>query len=141
MPGPIQSRMPRVVPVARNSQQMSADKIERVKRFSMPRQMSAKEARTMTIRKKLALEPGDFGGRTICRCPCGNHSVDWARHIGGGPERVGTKNSVEDASDQQEGITAPQAPPLPGACFRRLCPWLNPANSFSFSSHAAATAT
>jgi hypothetical protein len=33
MPGPIQSRMPRVVPVARNSQQMSADKIERVKRL------------------------------------------------------------------------------------------------------------
>jgi hypothetical protein len=107
----------------------------------MPRQMSAKEARTMTIRKKLALEPGDFGGRTIFRCPCGNHSVDWARHIGGGPERVGTKNSVEDAGDQQEGITARQEGAVATPCFRRLCPWLNPANSFSFSSHAAATAT
>jgi hypothetical protein len=33
MDGPIQSRMPRAVPVAMNSQPMSAEMIERVKRL------------------------------------------------------------------------------------------------------------
>src|ERR1035441_297852 len=86
----------------------------------MPRQMSAKEAKTMAA---LLNKPGRTGRPRrvdVPRCPGDQGTMVRVQRNGGdpnhrvacdccgpsGPERVGTKNSVEDAGDHQEGITA-----------------------------------
>jgi hypothetical protein len=149
MPGPIRSRMPRVVPVARNSQPISTEMA-----LNAPPNVR-KGSQNYGGTPQQAGRTGRPRRVDVPRCPGDQRTMVWVQRNGGdpnhrvacdccgpsGPERVGTKNSVEDAGDQQEGITARQEGAVATPCFRRLCPWLNPANSFSFSSHAAATAT